>query len=128
MNQKDIDNIDFRFRKGHDRQGPVPVAVLVGIPSENNIPTVRLICFGDSDFISDEFFDVLSNKDVFLNTLSWMSQQENLISIRPSTFMYPYHFLKDEQVKWIFWPIVVIQPLLFLLIGWSVFLIRKIRV
>jgi hypothetical protein len=128
VNQEDIDSMDFDIKRAEDRNGPLPTAVLVRIPSEENKRLVQLVCFGDSDFVSDNFFDVLSNKDVFLNTVSWLSQQENLVSIRPNIFEFPYHFLQKNQVKWIFWPVVVVLPLLFLLAGWAVFLFRKFRV
>ena len=39
--------------------------------------------FGDSDFASNMLFRAGGNRDLFMNTLGWLSQQENLISIRP---------------------------------------------
>jgi ABC-type uncharacterized transport system involved in gliding motility auxiliary subunit len=39
--------------------------------------------FGDSDFASNALFTAGGNRDLFMNTVGWLSQQENLISIRP---------------------------------------------
>ena len=40
--------------------------------------------FGDSDFAANSAPAALpGNRDLFMNTLGWLSQQENLISIRP---------------------------------------------
>ena len=39
--------------------------------------------FGDSDFASNAVLGITGNKDMFMNTVGWLSQQENLISIRP---------------------------------------------
>jgi len=39
--------------------------------------------FGDSDFAANALFQAGGNRDLFMNTIGWLSQQENLISIRP---------------------------------------------
>jgi ABC-type uncharacterized transport system involved in gliding motility auxiliary subunit len=38
---------------------------------------------GDSDFASNSYLGIQGNRDLFLNTVGWLAQQENLISIRP---------------------------------------------
>ena len=43
----------------------------------------RVAVIGDSDFVTNSLLGVQGNRDLFLNTLNWLSQQENLISIRP---------------------------------------------
>ena len=39
--------------------------------------------FGDSDFAANGALGIQGNRDLFMNTIGWLSQQENLISIRP---------------------------------------------
>ena len=39
--------------------------------------------YGDSDFAANFGIGIQGNRDLFLNTIGWLSQQENLISIRP---------------------------------------------
>ena len=41
-----------------------------------------MVVFGDSDFAANFALGIQGNKDLFLNTIGWLSQQENLISIR----------------------------------------------
>jgi ABC-type uncharacterized transport system involved in gliding motility auxiliary subunit len=44
----------------------------------------RLVVIGDSDFAADSFFGQQLNRDVFLNSVDWLSQQgEQILSIRP---------------------------------------------
>jgi ABC-type uncharacterized transport system involved in gliding motility auxiliary subunit len=38
---------------------------------------------GDSDFAAKSTLGIQGNRDLFMNTIGWLSQQENLISIRP---------------------------------------------
>jgi len=40
------------------------------------------VVLGDSDFASNSTLGFQGNKDLFMNTVGWLSQQENLISVR----------------------------------------------
>ena len=42
----------------------------------------RLAVIGDSDFASNAVVGVSGNRDMFLNTVNWLAQQEHLIAIR----------------------------------------------
>ena len=77
-----------------DKAGPVTIATTVtasvGAPPEKKEgedpptpPQTRIAVFGNSRFASDQFAGSLGNADLFLNTVSWLTAQENLISIRP---------------------------------------------
>ena len=46
-------------------------------------PETRVVVFGDSDFAANAGLGIQGNRDLFMNTIGWLSQQENLISIRP---------------------------------------------
>ena len=83
-----------------DRQGPIPIAAVVAvaeppptsaqpgdiIPSSINDgtkPETRMVVVGDSDFGTNSVLAVAGNRDLFMNMAGWLTQQENLISIRP---------------------------------------------
>jgi ABC-type uncharacterized transport system involved in gliding motility auxiliary subunit len=42
----------------------------------------RVVVFGDSDFASNALMVMQSNQDLFLNTVAWLAQDPDLISIR----------------------------------------------
>lgn len=46
-------------------------------------PETRLAVIGDSDFAANATLGIQGNRDLFLNAVSWLAQQEDLISIRP---------------------------------------------
>jgi ABC-type uncharacterized transport system involved in gliding motility auxiliary subunit len=92
------------FDKDKDVPGPVSLAAAVSVAapkppqaaveakpaSDTKTPAAdtpkvetRVAAIGDSDFASNGWLGVQGNKDLFLNTVSWLAQQENLISIRP---------------------------------------------
>ena len=76
-----------------DKPGPIPMAAAVAAPSaeapkpdaapDAPKPETRVAVFGDSDFVTNGVLGIQGNKDIFMNTLGWLTQQENLISIRP---------------------------------------------
>jgi ABC-type uncharacterized transport system involved in gliding motility auxiliary subunit len=79
-----------------DKPGPVSLAAAVSAasappdptkppdPNEAAKPEARVVVFGDSEFAANAYLGFSGNKDLFMNTLGWLSQQENLISIRPT--------------------------------------------
>jgi ABC-type uncharacterized transport system involved in gliding motility auxiliary subunit len=81
--------------KAGDKPGPISIAAAVSAPvgeakpepdkgaSSAPKPETRMVVFGDSDFASNALFRAGGNRDLFMNTVGWLSQQENLISIRP---------------------------------------------
>ncbi|KMP12661.1 hypothetical protein UR09_00725 [Candidatus Nitromaritima sp. SCGC AAA799-A02] len=91
-----------KFDEGADLKGPVPVAVIatreISATEENKKPAdekkdpdeskksikkARLVVIGDSDFAGNKYFNFSGNGDLFLNTASYLANEENLISIRP---------------------------------------------
>jgi ABC-type uncharacterized transport system involved in gliding motility auxiliary subunit len=76
-----------------DKQGPIPLgaavtAPVVGAagdkPAENGPKTEsRLVVLGDSDFASNAAIGISGNGNLFMNAVNWLTQQENLIAIRP---------------------------------------------
>jgi ABC-type uncharacterized transport system involved in gliding motility auxiliary subunit len=78
-----------------DKPGPVSLAAALSAPTtppdptkppdpnEGAKPEARIVVVGDSDFAANAYVGFSGNKDLFMNTLGWLSQQENLISIRP---------------------------------------------
>ena len=64
---------------------PTDDSVDVGVEAEDD-PTpseARVAVFGDSDFAANSALGISGNRDLILNTINWLAQQENLISIRP---------------------------------------------
>jgi ABC-type uncharacterized transport system involved in gliding motility auxiliary subunit len=78
-----------------DKAGPVTIAATVSAtaaapPAETKDgedpptpPQTRIAVFGNSRFASDSIAGTGGNADLFLNTVSWLTAQENLIAVRP---------------------------------------------
>lgn len=85
--------VSFDEKKG-DKLGPISIAAAASAPVASAAPAdkaaageakpeSRVVVFGDSDFASNLALGVSGNKDLFMNAVSWLAQQENLIAIRP---------------------------------------------
>ena len=100
-----------KLDEGVDTPGPISLAVAVEGESG------RLVVFGDSDFATNQYFDYQGNGDLALNALSWLAEDESLISIRPRQAGYNPIALTDSQGEWIFWISVVLYPLSIAFVG-----------
>ncbi len=79
-------------------------------PDEAPRPETRVAVFGDSDFASNGYLGIPGNRDLFLNTVNWLAQQENLISIRPRDPENRGVTLTAERAQLIFWLSILIIP------------------
>ena len=115
---------------GDDKRGPISLGAAVSGPATTAAPPegkdieaaakpaeVRIVAFGDADFASNAALGVQGNRDLFLNTLNWLAQQENLIAIRPKDPEDRRITLTADQERRIFYLTVLIVPGLILLAG-----------
>ncbi len=113
-----------------DKAGPVSLASAVSAPAtdvpapaagakpeDTSKPETRIVVFGDSDFASNGWLGIQGNRDLFMNAVNWLAQQENLISIRPRDPEDRRITLTADQQVRIFWLTVFIIPGLILLGG-----------
>jgi len=103
--EMDFGGEKVKFDEGVDQKGPVTIAVVASMksdPGEKAKPDEdekgeddkgteknksakkgNLVVLGDSDFANNTYFNFSGNGDFFLNTTSWLAEEESLISIRP---------------------------------------------
>jgi len=118
-----------QFVAGRDVNGPLTagleyVKTLAGIGGRR---TVRLVVFGDSDFVTNRFLDYLGNRDLVLNAANWLAREERLIASRPRDKQPGVNvfFVSNTDKNTLFRTAVVLQPALFLGIGLIVFVWRR---
>ncbi|MFA6110318.1 MAG: DUF4350 domain-containing protein [Candidatus Latescibacterota bacterium] len=105
---------------GVDRPGPVPLAVAVTGSGTAGGSAARLVVFGDSDLATNQFFDYQGNGDLVLNAVSWLAEDESLISIRPRQAGHNPISLTESQGEWIFWITVILLPAVVAAVGFAV--------
>ena len=110
-----------------DIVGPVSIGVAASAPAENAAADAkpaansaqkadekkaetRVAAIGDSDFAANAYLGIQGNRDLFMNTVSWLSQQENLIAIRPREASDRRLTITASQMTGLFWLTIVIIP------------------
>lgn len=123
------------FRQDVDRPGPLPLAIMATVekvmPDGNERPGGRLVLFGDSDFASNFYLNLLGNRDLFMSMVAVLAEDEELVAVRsppelPSGSLSPI-YLTAVQGQRIFWLSVVAVPVLAVLTGCAIVYRRRRR-
>lgn len=85
----------------------------------------RLAVFGDSDFASNTYINLSGNGNFFLNTVNWLTEEADLISIQPKTSSPRTIQLTPSQGRMIFFVSLIILPLIVLVTGISIWVRRR---
>jgi len=85
----------------------------------------RLAVFGDSDFATDRYFNFSGNGNFFLNTVNWLTEEADLISIQPKTSSPRTIHMTATQGRILLLVSLIILPLVVLIAGISVWVRRR---
>lgn len=131
------DEKDLVFRRDIDHAGPLPVGVMVtgsarqveGAPKVEPIAG-KLMAYGDSDFPTNLYLNILGNKDLFMSSIAVLAEEQALVAVRAKSAlpgpMSPI-YLTVEQARRIFWTAVMIVPGAIALLGMLVVWRRRVR-
>ncbi|MBE9191052.1 Gldg family protein [Gloeocapsopsis crepidinum LEGE 06123] len=83
--ESNLQGDQLQFNPETDVQGPLTIGAALSRQVNNQASQeARLVIFGDSNFAVDGLFEQQLNGDVFLNSVGWLSKQdEETLSIRP---------------------------------------------
>src|SRR5215216_1433046 len=84
------------FDESVEKQGPLTLVVA----GENSTTMGRVIVFGGSNFAIDPNFDAYGNGDMFVNSVDWAAEQEDLTNITPKT-PTQRTFIVPSSFQWI---------------------------
>jgi ABC-type uncharacterized transport system involved in gliding motility auxiliary subunit len=107
-----------------DKKGPITIGAAASAaptspepPAESSPPDpeapkpeTRVAVVGDSDFAANAFVGIQGNQDMFMNVLGWLSQQENLIAIRPKNPEDRRITVTETQQRNIIWLSLLVIP------------------
>ncbi len=101
-----------------DPKGPLTVAAVA------TKDKARLVVYGTATLASNQGLNLQGNRDLFLNTVSWLAEEEDQISIRPKEGRQTPVFLTANQDNAVFLLPVVVLPGL-VLVGGIVAVVRR---
>ena len=123
-----------RFDYLPDRRGPIGLAAAAESPEDTSNLTIgspvltRIVVIGDAD-LADEtaLSDIRSNRNFLLNVMNWLRGEEQLISIPARSTEEPWLSLAGKDHKRIGLLTVAGLPMLAIVAGGLVLVIRSIR-
>ena len=115
------------FNVSSDTKGPLSIAVATSgkLKDSSAARDTRIVVFGSSQFVNNQYSRFGANLDFFMNAVSWVLDDESLISIRTKDEDQGRVDLPDSDGTFIFWLTVVILPFAIALFGILIWLQRK---
>jgi ABC-type uncharacterized transport system involved in gliding motility auxiliary subunit len=115
-----------------DMKGPLSLAVAASKeikPGSDNSAAVksRLVVTGTSNFPINSYFANQGNGNLFLNMVSWLAQDEDLISIRPKSPEDRRIILSQSQLSMLWMITIILLPGIAAVAGFIIFIERRRR-
>jgi hypothetical protein len=122
------------FDEKKDKKGPVTIGTAVtfrkSAPSPTPSPSAspggeeppkpaegRAVVFGDSDWASNSLLGFQGNQDFFLNVVAWLSEDSDMISIRPREPEDQRLFLTKDKQQIVAGVALALIPGIFVVLG-----------
>jgi ABC-type uncharacterized transport system involved in gliding motility auxiliary subunit len=127
----ETDKQQANFDEGKDIKGPLTLGLLVSLPLENKndknkrSPEMRMVVFGDVTFAQNDFARIPGNNRIFQNSVAWLTEQENLISLPPRNDKNDIMMLNSTQLNYAGILLVLIIPILIIGAGVMIWIRRK---
>ena len=128
--ETDLKSREASFDEGKDLKGPLPLAVAVtkeikAETDKDSASKARLVVVGTSNFPINSYFENQGNGNLFLNMISWLAQDEDLISIRPKPPEDRKIMMSQSQLSLLRLFVIIVLPGIVLVIGISVVVRRR---
>jgi ABC-type uncharacterized transport system involved in gliding motility auxiliary subunit len=114
-------NQKVTFTKGEDLKGPVAYMAAMELSSNKG----RMVVVGNSTFIINAYKKFPRNAILFLNSLTWLSNQDQIISFNLPVVKDRPIFMSKNQIGVIFYFSVVFAPLLLFALAFVIYQHRK---
>lgn len=116
-----------QFDDQTDRKGPLAVGALVSTaPAEGSQEIgTRLAVIGDSDFAANRHFRNGNNSDLFLSSINWLAEGEEIIAVDRKVLPIRRLILGPEEVRFLHISSIGLLPVLLLVLGGIVWWRRR---
>jgi ABC-type uncharacterized transport system involved in gliding motility auxiliary subunit len=119
----DSDRIDPNDPK--NKKGPLTIAAAGTYSTGKDNSQGRFVVVGSSQWAANNFLAFNGNRDLALNTINWLSSDEDLISIRPKEPEDRKLTMTKSQVRWVGMTSLLLIPLIVIGTGISVWWRRR---
>jgi ABC-type uncharacterized transport system involved in gliding motility auxiliary subunit len=96
---------------------PTPAASPTPATSDPVEVSARIVVVGNTDSFTDRLFTFVSNRDFVLNTINWLAQSENQITVRTKDHKSQPLMLEKQKEKWMRFLFGFLLPFMSMLTG-----------
>ena len=130
--ETNLNSKDASYDPGKDLKGPLSMAVAATKEvkaASDETPAIksRIVVAGTSNFPVNAYFPTQGNGNLFLNMVSWLAQDEDLISIRPKPPEDRRILLSQSQLAMLRLVTIFVLPGIALVVGIVVVVNRRRR-
>ncbi|HEV2315203.1 MAG TPA: Gldg family protein [Candidatus Acidoferrales bacterium] len=118
-----LGNGTVRYDAKTDQRGPLPLGVAA--EKKSGSTDARLVVIGNSEFATNQWVGQQRNGDLFFNAINWLTEEENLISIRPKEAANRRVTLTEAQQRELSWFSMVFLPLIVIIGGIYIWVKRR---
>jgi ABC-type uncharacterized transport system involved in gliding motility auxiliary subunit len=120
LNSPKVDPSDTKNKKG-----PLTIAAAGSYKTGKENGQGRFVVIGSSAWAANSFLNFNGNRDLALNTMNWLSSDEDLISIRPKEREDRRITMTQTQMKWVRITSQFLFPLAIVIAGVAVWWRRR---
>jgi ABC-type uncharacterized transport system involved in gliding motility auxiliary subunit len=121
---------EVRYDPAKDQAGPLSLGVAAerrasGAGPGDTAKNSRLVVIGNSAFATNQWSGLQRNGDLFVNTVNWLAQDEDLISVRPKSVTARRVILTETQQRELFFASLIFLPGLVIISGAVIWFRRR---
>jgi ABC-type uncharacterized transport system involved in gliding motility auxiliary subunit len=141
--EKDLEGLmsgkSMKYDEGVDFKGPVPVMAYSRVvmaeqggqseedPAGDAQKETYVIAVGDSDFITNSMYMTQGNRDLFLNTVNFLANRGDFITVRPKQQESVFLTLTAQQGRVAFFVSMILVPIFVIVLGILFTIRRKVK-
>jgi ABC-type uncharacterized transport system involved in gliding motility auxiliary subunit len=109
-----------------DFDGPATLAVAISKDNTDlRYEETKMVIAGNAVFVDNEYIDIQGNFDFLMNSLNWVEDRDDSITIRPKSINTNSMFVKGEMYTIVLIISIVVVPMIAFAIGLVVWLRRR---
>jgi ABC-type uncharacterized transport system involved in gliding motility auxiliary subunit len=123
---KEIAKGGLVYTPQRDTKGPIPLSVaLEQSVGKNHRLKQRIVAMGNSTLINNSYSNFSTNFQLILNSLSWLTKDDQLISFNLPVIKNQPIFIGQYQLALVFYLSILLVPLLLLLFAILIYRFRR---
>ncbi|MDH5478166.1 MAG: GldG family protein [Nitrospinota bacterium] len=128
-----LENGNVEYNEAYEKRGPVPVMAVSTYTAKGEKDETgsvkdrygKIILIGDSDFATNTNFNLVGNRDLFMNTVHWLAEKADFVGVRARKRNINPVTLNASQARAVFWIPVVMVPCMVLMTGVGIYSRRR---